>query len=205
MNVDDIAVDALEGFSESRRVHLCAESVELEKVHDQWSPLVWVDVVAVAWRQDRFVDMGVYDTDFDRDRVFVGRSDVGDANDLALELDGAFCDPRGRDHLRFGLGESSLSELVLDVTEVHCRFVIGNRIAPCRKCQPIDFSDEVNGWNIQDALALAAEVRNGVGTATHSNYTCLAKPPRGRNRREIAGTIGIACADEDDRRSQIYD
>jgi hypothetical protein len=177
VNVDDDAVVALEDSCESRWVYLCAESVELEEVHDQWSPLVWINVVAVSWREDRFVDMGVYDTDFDRDSVFVGRSDVGDANDLALELDWAFSDSGRRDHFRFGLGESSSSELVRDVTEVHRRFVIGNWVASGRECQSIDFSDEVNGWNIQDTLALAAEVRNGVGTATHTNYTRLTEPP----------------------------
>ena len=52
-------------------------------------------MVAVSRREDRFVDMGAYDTDFDRDSVFVGRADVGDANDLAFEWIGHSVTPGG--------------------------------------------------------------------------------------------------------------
>ena len=75
-------------------MNLTAEAIELEEVHDERPPLVRVDVVPVAWREDRLVDVRSNDTNLNGGRVVMGIADFCDARYGSFHLDWAFRDSR---------------------------------------------------------------------------------------------------------------
>jgi hypothetical protein len=151
-----------EHVSQSRRMNLGAEAIELEEVHDERPPLVGVDVVPVAWRENGLVDVCSNDPNLNRSRVVLGIADFRDARHGTFQLNRAFRHPRRQDNFRNDFSQSRSYELVTDMFKTHDIFVPGHRITTSGKGETIDLRHKIDRWDTQNALPFTAEILNRV-------------------------------------------
>ena len=79
--------------------------------------------------EDRLVDMRAKDSNLDRSRVFVGFADGMERLYPSFQLHRTLSYTGRRNHFRLQAGQSSASELVLDMGEAHVLFVTRDRVA----------------------------------------------------------------------------